>query len=63
MAFLGHLHDGVLGAVHPKRLPVQARSVEVADGEVGLRRLRHLNQGSVLLVEENLHPNDITIDA
>ena len=29
--------------------------VQVADGKHGLLRLGHLNQGSVLLVEQNLH--------
>lgn len=63
MTFLGHLNDGMLGAIDPQCLPVETRSVEIANGQVCLRWLGHLNEGSVLLVEENLYPYDITIDA
>lgn len=63
MSLLGHLNDGVLGAIDSQCLPVETRSVEVANGQVRLCRLSHLNEGSVLLVEENLYPYDITIDA
>ena len=37
-------------------LSPQLALVEVADGQHGLLGLRHLDQGGVLLVEQNLHP-------
>ena len=46
--------------IHPGtrfcHLSPQLALVEVADGQHGLLGLRHLDQGGVLLVEQNLHP-------
>ena len=36
--------------------------VKMADGKHGLLRLSHLDQGGVLLVEQDLHPLHVAVD-
>ena len=43
-------------------LPPKFALVKMADGKHGLLRLSHLDQGGVLLVEQDLHPLHVAVD-
>ena len=51
-----YLNVGVLAVHDPDGLAPELDLVQVVDGVDGLLRLSHLDQGRVLLVEQDLHP-------
>ncbi len=50
-----YLNVGVLAVHDPDGLAPELDLVQVVDGVDGLLRLSHLDQGRVLLVEQDLH--------
>lgn len=53
----------MLAGHDPNTATIEANLVQVIDRQQGLARFVHLDESSVLLVEQYLHPLHITIDA
>lgn len=62
LAVFWQLHRCVFRRHHANGLAPELGLVQVVHGQQGLLGLSHLHQGCVLLVEQNLHPLDVSVN-